>query len=740
MSNTTNLDLERPDKGDTDWHTSLNSNMAKLDTGYGNNVATVADLPQMYIETGTFNYTTGDVITLPVEVDAINEYSVKITPTTGTGTDVGFIYVTKTTSNFTVHCTGNNTTDTFDAIIYYIGDIASYGGSIYRRWYVSPDAAITDHGDTTDTGSLAWVLNEIGATAATVELPGNKAYVISTTLVVAANVHLIFQKEAVLTDDGSNADLTINGTVDAGLYQIFNWGNGTGDLTFGEGMAKEYYPQWAGAPVNGSGNDLPATQQIADSMTSGTLRFTGGDWTFTTMAQYATANAWPTANENGQLIIANPISIKGDGRDHSIITSTLDDTYYGMIVVNGVNGVTIEDIALVGTGTAYSSNYGGGIRVLLSSRVTVKNCHFEDIRGNAVNFVGNPGLAAGDTDVDYYCTYGIVDGNTFRNVDGDGVYHIFSKYSIVVNNYFYNVGYTDAIIFEGSDHATCSNNIIINPQFRGILVNTGSSYSAVTANTIHIENELDGGAGIYLASVRNCVISGNTIDYLAGLTTPYSAIVTIPGLFDWTDAYNIISNNNIARAGYSTDITAIHIQTDYNLVKGNMISGSTYGISVDDADYNVISGNHLMCEGQDIRLAGIDGRPNPTYTYVVGNHIETSVYDVGTFSQWRYNFPDTKELTTGTPQLLEYDKWITSFTMDSSGGAITGYLKDGSYIGQTITIVMTNATTSSTISIDHHQTHAGAAEVATFDAVDETGVFMWTGTEYVTIFATCTFL
>ena len=51
---------------------------------------------------------------------------------------------------------------------------------------------------------------------------------------------------------------------------------------------------------------------------------------------------------------------------------------------------------------------------------------------------------------------------------------------------------------------------------------------------------------------------------------------------------------------------------------------------------------------------------------------------------------------------------------------------------------MTDATTSSTISITNHQT--SDPEVATFDAVDETGVFLWTGTEWVTIFATCTFV
>ena len=105
MSNTPNLDLERPGRGDPDWDTSLNSNMTKLDTSIGNNVASISDLPQVYIETGTFNTTTGDVITLPVSVDAINEYNVTITPTSGAGGDIGFIYVSKAQfeRNYRIH-------------------------------------------------------------------------------------------------------------------------------------------------------------------------------------------------------------------------------------------------------------------------------------------------------------------------------------------------------------------------------------------------------------------------------------------------------------------------------------------------------------------------------------------------------------------------------------------------------------------------------------------------------------
>lgn len=218
MSNTSNLDLERPIKGADEWHTSLNLNMTKIDSVVGSNTSSISDLPQVYIETGTLNYTTGDTITLPVAVDAINEYSVEITLTTGGGTDPEIIWVEKTTTNFVVKCTGNNTTDTFDAVIYYIGDIASYGGSVYRKWYVSTDAAITDHGDDTDTGSFAWVLDQISTTPSTVEMPGNKTYTITTSTGVVSTVNVTAQKGAIWDGAGT---LTFDNTdqIDAGSQQ-----------------------------------------------------------------------------------------------------------------------------------------------------------------------------------------------------------------------------------------------------------------------------------------------------------------------------------------------------------------------------------------------------------------------------------------------------------------------------------------------------------------------------------------
>lgn len=91
-------------------------------------------------------------------------------------------------------------------------------------------------------------------------------------------------------------------------------------------------------------------------------------------------------------------------------------------------------------------------------------------------------------------------------------------------------------------------------------------------------------------------------------------------------------------------------------------------------------------------------------------------------------------LTAASPTLTVYG----SSSIDSTSNAVDGTLGSGTFIGQVKRIVMTNSSNSSTISITNHQT--SDPEIATFDAVDEYGVFEWSGTEWVTIFATCTFV
>jgi len=112
-----------------------------------------------------------------------------------------------------------------------------------------------------------------------------------------------------------------------------------------------------------------------------------------------------------------------------------------------------------------------------------------------------------------------------------------------------------------------------------------------------------------------------------------------------------------------------------------------------------------------------------------------------------------------TRDLLNYDTlsaWTDTtilpymFTkIDSGVTAINATLGEGNYPGQIFTIVMSAVSEVSTVTVTKHDdvqgipatggTPTGDGEVGTFDAVDEAWILEWTGTEWTTLRATCTF-
>jgi len=84
-------------------------------------------------------------------------------------------------------------------------------------------------------------------------------------------------------------------------------------------------------------------------------------------------------------------------------------------------------------------------------------------------------------------------------------------------------------------------------------------------------------------------------------------------------------------------------------------------------------------------------------------------------------------VTTGSPTLQTFS---VSY-LNSAGGAITATLPNGSFAGQIKTIKMSDATTSSTVSVSAHET--SDPEVFTFAQVTDILILMWNGLEWVTI-------
>jgi hypothetical protein len=307
---TSNYGLTKPSRGSQAWDTKMNTNMSTIDSAlysiagglssessaritadnelyqqillkYGDVVARLGSLPEVYVETGTFNGSTGRTITLPKNVSAITEYAVAVEPSTR-GAAIGDIHVEQATTNFSVKCVEANTSDTFKALIFYREDTNPYGTSIHRKWYVSPLDAITDHSDNTTSGSLAWVIAQVGGYYADVELPGNHSYSVDGNLTIPANVHLIFQEGAVLDRKNGSSRLTINGPMSGPISAqrfddnttIHNW------VLFGNNVIEDYAEWWGTVGTGGDDSSQFASAVLAFPENGGIVQTLAKDYKF----------------------------------------------------------------------------------------------------------------------------------------------------------------------------------------------------------------------------------------------------------------------------------------------------------------------------------------------------------------------------------------------------------------------------------------------------------------------------
>lgn len=276
---------------------------------YGDLVARLGDLPEIYIMTGTFNGPTGTNLAIPKSVSAVTEYAVAVETTARTGA-VGDIYVTQGLDNATIHCAENNTTDTFKAIVIYSDDQNTYGTAIHRKWYVSPSDAITDHCDNTTEGSLAWVAAQIGSYYATVELPGNHIYDIDSNCTIQSTVQLLPQYGAVLKPASGKA-ITFHSpeqVVAAPNQFVYD---GAGRILFSN--AGRIYVDWWGPHKDGATDDHADLKAAHDSAAvNSTLvlgpgsYMTDSEWLITTGV-----NVEGTCGISGSTIIAGASLISG---------------------------------------------------------------------------------------------------------------------------------------------------------------------------------------------------------------------------------------------------------------------------------------------------------------------------------------------------------------------------------------------------------------------------------------------
>ena len=118
--------------------------------------------------------------------------------------------------------------------------------------------------------SFSAAIDAIGASDKTLIIPDEQA--VSDDKTVPANVTLKFMQGGSLNISAAKT-VTINGHIEAGLYQIFE---GAGTVVFGVGSVKEVYPQWWGAIGDNTADDTISLQAAATALPDyGTLVASG---------------------------------------------------------------------------------------------------------------------------------------------------------------------------------------------------------------------------------------------------------------------------------------------------------------------------------------------------------------------------------------------------------------------------------------------------------------------------------
>ena len=131
--------------------------------------------------------------------------------------------------------------------------------------------------DVRDYSSFAAAVGAIGSTKKALLVPNEQG--VSANITVPTNIGLKIPQGGSLAI-ATGVTVTINGDVDAGLYQIFSW-VGTGTVVFGPGSVKEVHIQWWGAKPDT--DDTAAIQAAYDSVgdNGGIVRVAPGTWLIT---------------------------------------------------------------------------------------------------------------------------------------------------------------------------------------------------------------------------------------------------------------------------------------------------------------------------------------------------------------------------------------------------------------------------------------------------------------------------
>ena len=413
-----------------------------------------------------------------------------------------------------------------------------------------------------------------------------------------------------------------------------------------------------------------------------------------------------------------------NSNDNEITGNKIDTSYYGIFIGGGSTRNVVEGNEVVDAVTA---------------GIWLKTSTYNVVKGNIVHGSGLPGLYLREG-----ANYNSITGNVSYSNDDSGIYIYDGNATdcignVVDGNTFYDNDPAE-IFLRTVTNNVISNNTCMSSRGYGIYLTDAARKNTISGNLI--KSSTNDGIKLFYDGVEYCrenIISENMIvsSGISGIAlyNAYETMVTNNILVDNTD-YGIL----------------VQGACDDSMVVDNLLKGNDGAIHINNSDDILISDNGIVSlsggsseYGIKITNAGSSG------TVIQGNHFQITsnlISDSGTDTIVRNdNTGLVDETVTVVAPALQV--WGAT-SIDSNSNAVDGTLGSGQYIGQIKTIVMIEASNLSTVTVANHDDIAGEppnsgvptgdGEVGTFDALDEVWVLIWTGTEWTTLRATCTFL
>jgi len=259
-------------------------------------------------------------------------------------------------------------------------------GTVYQCWKGNKSWQTTPYVDVRDYASFSVAIDAIGASEKTLLIPNEQA--VSADKTVPANVTIKFLQGGSL-NIADTKTVTINGHVEASLYQIFKWA-GTGKVSFGSGAVKEVYPEWWGAKGDGVTDDYIAIQAaIVAAGSLGMVYFGGHTYAYGTY-----------------LNIPGHVTVQGSGIGATVLLYTGADAYAIRVIdhYSNLSSFTIQQA--VDRITDRAGIYVGGMHNVFRDIYTVGFRIGVKMEGDAVGCAYNNyfNLTFAQNFYDYYLT------------------------------------------------------------------------------------------------------------------------------------------------------------------------------------------------------------------------------------------------------------------------------------------------------------------------------------------------